>query len=268
VGNDAEKIVAKFYNEGGWEVTNGVTTDAEKFEDLREVARDYVSKCRLRVLRHVPTQGQYLLDMASGPIQYDEYLEYSRNFAKRFCVDLSSSALAQARAKIGDHGVFLHGSFFDLEFKKDFFDCAISLHTIYHMESSLQEAAVRKLIDITKPGHPIIIVYSNPDTFIAVLRSALRRSVGRQESPGRRTERTAGDLYFFPHAVGWWQRFEDVANVRMYPWRSFGTPAQKAIFRNNFIGKWMFTLLFALEESFPVFFVRHFQYPMIVLTKK
>ncbi len=266
--NDAEKIVARFYNEGGWDVTAGVTTDAEKFEDLREVAREYVSKCRLRVLRHVPPHGQFMLDMASGPIQYPEYLEYSRNFAKRYCVDLSSSALEQAKAKIGEHGVFLHGSFFDLEFEKDFFDCAISLHTIYHMDEKLQETAVRKLVDVTKPGCPVIIVYSNPDTVIAGLRSALRRVTGRRgSSKGPDVEGDAADLYFSPHPVGWWQRFKDVADVRLYPWRSLGAPAQKAMFPNNLLGEGMFKMLFSLEETFPGFFVRRFQYPMIVLMK-
>lgn len=105
--NDAEVKVSKFYNTVGWETLGEVTEDARRFEDLRECAKEYVSKCRLRVLRHIPNHGENILDMASGPIQYKEYLEYSRNYKKRYCVDLSSKALDDAKKKIGDRGVFL-----------------------------------------------------------------------------------------------------------------------------------------------------------------
>ena len=40
-----------------------------------------------------------MLDMASGPIQYPEYLVYSSNFKKRYCVDLSKNALEAAKKK-------------------------------------------------------------------------------------------------------------------------------------------------------------------------
>jgi len=89
----AEDRVAKFYDTIGWESEGDITQDARRFEDLREYAGEYVRKCRWRVLRHIPDTGENLLDMASGPIQYKEYLQYSKNFHKRYCVDLSSKAL-------------------------------------------------------------------------------------------------------------------------------------------------------------------------------
>jgi SAM-dependent methyltransferase len=84
--------------------------------------------------------------------------------------------------KIGDLGVFLHGSFFDIPLEKDFFACTISLHTIYHIDKDRQEEAVRKLIKVTKPGKSVIIVYSNPNSIIFSLRSlffinALKKAV-------------------------------------------------------------------------------------------
>ena len=171
--NNAEERVSKFYNTVGWETEGEITEDARRWEDLREYAREYVGKCRMRVLSHIPESGENLLDMASGPIQYKEYLEYSRNFKKRYCVDLSSSALEGAKKKIGDHGVFLHGSFFDIPLEEDFFDCTVSLHTIYHIDKDKQEEAVRKLIKVTKPEKPVIIVYSNPN---AITSSFLKRA--------------------------------------------------------------------------------------------
>ncbi len=168
--NNVEDKVSKFYNTEGWETKDGITEDARLWEDLREYAKEYVSKCRLRVLTHIPESGENILDMASGPIQYKEYLEYSKDFKKRYCVDLSSGALEGAKEKIGDHGVFLQGSFFDIPLDENYFDCSICLHAIYHIDKDKQEDAVRKLIKVTKPGKPVIIVYSNPNTIISTLK--------------------------------------------------------------------------------------------------
>jgi ubiquinone/menaquinone biosynthesis C-methylase UbiE len=267
--NAAEEKVFRFYNTTGWEKNGEVTEDAKRYEDLRENAKEYVSKCRLRVLRHIPSNGENMLDMASGPIQYREYLEYSRNFKKRYCVDLSSKALGDAEKKIGGHGVFLCGSFFDIQLDDNFFDCSISLHTIYHIDKDKQEQAVRKLIAVTKPGKPVIIVYSNPHYIIKYL--VLLISVFRKIGKLLNKERSGGkepDLYFFPFPIRWWNRFCDVAEVQIMPWRSFSSNHQKALIPDNGFGKKIFAILFNMEERFPKIFVKYFQYPMIILIKK
>ena len=272
--NKAEKIVSKYYNTYGWRTKNGITEDALEQEDLRECAKDYVSKCRLKVLRYIPKSGETILDMASGPIQYKEYLEYSKNFKKRYCVDLSESALEMAKKKIGDHGVFMNGSFLDMDIEKNFFDCSVSLHTIYHIDKDEQEGAVRKLIDVTKSGQPIIIVYSNPRTpitrFITLPFRILRRiKFNFKKLVGKiKPEKDTTGLYFYPHPIKWWDRFNDVSNVKIVPWRAFASDEQKWLIPDNKIGKVIFNILFDLEEKFPSFFVRYFKYPMIILTKK
>ena len=260
--NAAEDRVLKFYSEGGWEEEGGITEDARLFEDLRECARDYVSKCRLRVLHHIPKAGENILDMASGPIQFPEYLEFSRGFAKRYCVDLSSQALESAERKLGTHGVYLCGCFFDVDLAPETFDCAISLHTIYHMDRDLQEQAVRKLLAVCKPGAPVVIVYSNPDALVSRLGRTLRKLKGSEHVS------TDDGLYFSPHPLAWWKRFGDQADVQIYPWRSFINQHQKRLIPDNRFGRLLFSLLFSAENSFPRFFVKYFQYPMIVLTKR
>jgi len=275
--NKAEEKVSKFYNKVGWETDVGITEDARRFEDLRESAEEYLGKCRLRVLRYIPRTGENILDMASGPIQYKEYLQYSKNFKKRYCVDLSSNALEGAKKKIGEHGVFLNGSFFDIPLKENFFDCAISLHTIYHIDKDKQEEAVRKLINVTKPGQPIIIVYSNPNRifkwvtrfitlpFILVRKlKDLFRKLSKKED-----QEEDLDLYFHAHPIKWWNRFSDVATkINIMPWRSLNSEIQKCLIPNNKIGKKIFDIIFYLEERFPNFFVKYFCYPMIIITKK
>ncbi|RMF95043.1 MAG: class I SAM-dependent methyltransferase [Gammaproteobacteria bacterium] len=262
----AEQNVARFYGTVGWRATEGVTEDARQWEDLRPCAADYVSRCRRRVLRHIPPAGERLLDMASGPVQYTEYIEYSGNFQRRYCVDLSAEALRQARERLGEHGVYLCGSFFDLELPDDFFDCSISLHTIYHIAADRQEAAVRKLLRVTKPGQPVIIVYSNPDA-VKLSPKALIPFRQRYKAWRRRRRQSKG-IYFRPHPLDWWQRFQDVADIEMHPWRSLTAADQKRWFPDNRLGRWLFDRLYALEERYPDFFLRHFAYPMIVLRKR
>jgi ubiquinone/menaquinone biosynthesis C-methylase UbiE len=272
--NEAEDRVSKFYNTVGWETDGEVTEDAKRWEDLREHAREYVTKCRLRVLNHIPEEGLNMLDMASGPIQYKEYLEYSKNFKKRYCVDLSLEALESAKRKIGDRGEFLHGSFFDIPLDENFFDCTISLHTIYHIDKNRQEEAVRKLIKVTKPGKPVIIVYSNPNSLRyfwkrSIFSRAIRR-MKRLMKKSKATKQKGESLnpYFYAHPIEWWHRFEDVADVMILPWRSFASDVQQKLIPDNGIGEFMFRILFNLEDKFPDFFVKYFQYPMIILTKK
>jgi hypothetical protein len=167
----------------------------------------------------------------------------------------------------------LHGSFFDISLEENFFDCSVSLHTIYHIDKDKQEEAVRKLIKITKLGKPVIIVYSNPNTLMSRLRLTLLSCVPRKVKDFIKSFRKTGDnntvdLYFHPHPIEWWDRFNDSASVRVLPWRSFTADTQKKLMPDNNIGKKMFDILYYLEDRYPVFFVKYFTYPMIILTKK
>ena len=268
--NDAEKKVSTFYNSVGWKKDNALSEDARRWEDTRECAKDYVSKCRLRVLRYIPNSGENILDMASGPIQYKEYIEFSKNFQKRYCIDLSSKALEDAKEKIGEHGEYICGSFFDIDLAENFFDCTVSLHTIYHIDKDKQEEAVRKLVAVTKPGKPVIIVYSNPQTFIEKIKYLIKgiKIIKNKLFVTNKEKVTEPELYFMAHPLKWWDRFRDVAELQLLPWRSFSSNHQKILVPNNVFGKILLDMLFIMEDRFPAFFVRYFQYPIIILVKK
>ena len=125
-----------YYNSQGWaKDTKGVADDTNAFEDLRSCARKYNSKTRLRLLKFMPKKGEHFLDFASGPIQFPEYMAYSRNYTYRHCVDFSKQAIAQAKRKLGKRGKYYNKDIMDVDFKKDFFDCVMSMHTIYHIPS-------------------------------------------------------------------------------------------------------------------------------------
>lgn len=249
--------IQKFYNISGWKENNNNFLDAHLFEDLRFNSREYVSDCRKRLLNHIPKKGLNILDFASGPIQYKEYLEYSKNFKFRHCVDFSKDAIKIAKKKIGKKGKFYCDDFFNIKFKKNSFDCIISLHTIYHIKKTQQKKAIKKLLDISKKDAPIIIVYSNPNTILSKIKNLYSNKKNNKKN-----------LYFFCHPLSWWLQFRKNANVEFYPWRSFSSDHQKIIFPDNFIGKFFLKILFFLEKKFSRFFVNNFQYYTVVINKK
>jgi SAM-dependent methyltransferase len=262
--DDVTDHVRDLYENDGWKMVGDVTFDADTSEDLRRWSAAYVSACRLRVLRHLPPRGDRLLDMASGPIQYPEYLRYSEGFRKRVCVDLSQRALAMARTRLGDAGEYHVGDFLELEIAP--VDAAVSLHTIYHIHQDRQEAAVRKLIAVTKPGGTIVVVYSNPGYFVSSLLSPVRRlarKLLRRTAPND----DSGELYFYRHPLSWWDRFRDSGSVRILPWRTFSTRELKTLIPDNRWGARILSALFAWEDRFPRFFTAIGCYPMIVIRK-
>ena len=249
--------VFKFYNEGGWSERKKITKDAKLFEDLRTVAKEYVSLCRKKINNYIAKKGTHILDFASGPIQYKEYLEYSKNFKTRHCVDFSKDAINKAKIKLGRRGKYYCQDFKTIKFKKNFFDTIISLHTIYHINKNKQANVVKKLISISKKNAPIIIIYSNPETIINKIKKFLSLKKKKHNN----------SLYFYCYKNEWWKQFSNIADVKLYPWRSFASQHQKKLFPNNIIGKYMFKILIILENKFPYFFTKYFQYLIIVLRK-
>lgn len=249
--------VKKFYNKDGWKNISNQTKDAKLFEDLRPSAKKYISNCRLRVLNYIPKNGgKNILDFASGTIQYKEYFEYSKKFKFRHCVDFSKEAIKVAKNKLKKHGKYYCNDFNKIKFKNNYFDCIISLHTIYHIHKSLQKKTILKLLRIVKKNSNVIIVYSNPDTFINKFKKIIRYNKKKQK------------IYFFCHSNNWWKQFENKAYVKIKPWRSFASQHQRILFPNNFLGQIMLKFLFRQENKFPNFFAKFFQYNMIILTKK
>lgn len=263
-----ETKVADFYDSFGWSDASdqGTTNDADLWEDLRPCAQKYVSDCRKRVQKHIPKSGGAIVDAASGPIQYEEYFNYSAGYGKRICVDISEKALELARLKLGDKGTYLKSSILDLPIPTESVDAAISLHTIYHIDKDHQVLAVRELLRILRPGAPLVVVYSNPQEFVSCTLQRLRE--WGLLAPPPKAKITNETLYFFPHTLSWWQQFVDTAYVQIFPWRSVAASTSQKIIPNNRFGRLLFRGLYWLEEKFPNFMARHGVYPMIVLKKK
>jgi ubiquinone/menaquinone biosynthesis C-methylase UbiE len=262
--------VRSFYESVGWNADDhGTYQDAARFEDLRPVGRDYLSRCHARVSRHLPRHGRYLLDVASGPVQRDEFLVYSVGHRRRVCVDLAMSALRGARRRLGRHGLYVIGDITRLPFRDDTFDGAVSLHTIYHVPAEQQSEAFVELYRVVREGTAAAVVYSwgkhGPlmfpfDTVPNKIASLFRRMNGARGAEPR--------LYFAPQAPGWFRR-EVAARipVEVTVWRSLSPFCQRHFIPDNAFGSWLLDRIWALEERWPRLFGWLGNYPLFVLRK-
>lgn len=298
---DIKQTVREFYNQVGWqEVAQGVYQNAV-YEDLRPVARDYIHRCHLRVARHLAPRGRYLLDAGSGPIQYPEYLEYSKGYHARVCADISMVALQEARKRIGDvaqggHGLFVVCDIAHLPFKANTFEGMVSLHTIHHLPSEEHPRAYDELYRVMTPGASGVVVNGWGTARLANLAKRLVRgaqsvpqsaqsaapgaSQPAEKSPSLATEPTLdgqaplpaipqGRTFTRKTSAAWLkQEIGSRIPLEIRVWRTFSVRFMRTFIREGRAGRFWLRLLYWLEERFPKFLGENGQYPMVIIRKK
>jgi SAM-dependent methyltransferase/uncharacterized protein YbaR (Trm112 family) len=265
-----KREVQQFYDERGWKKRDAVFSDAAIFEDLRSVAARYHHDCHMRVATHLAPDGTYLLDVASGPVQYDEYLSYSKGYRRRVCVDISFLALVEARKRLGDKGIYVLGDITRLPFVDDAFDGIISLHTIYHVPKVKQETAFREIHRALAHDRKAVIVYSWGNRSLLMLATMLPirvwhfllRRLRRAREGGRRQE-----LYAHQHDYRWFSGRQWPFTYELRCWRSVGVDFTKLYIHNWLFGRAILRGLYRLEDRWPRLFGIIGQYPMIVIRK-
>lgn len=285
---DIKRQVREFYDQVGWQLVGEDVYQNAHYEDLRPVAREYIHRCHLRVGRHIPSRGNFLLDAGSGPIQYPEYLEYSRGYRYRVCADISIVALREARKRIGEHGLFVVCDVANLPFKPGAFDGAVSLHTIHHLPEDQHLQAYCEVHRVLRPGSQAAIVNGWPasrlmDAFEPLVRLSqrlqswinrrLRRSdpaaAPAQERRKNKAQKSAPKGTFTNrHDVAWIR--DEVGGrmpVEIWVWRSVSVRFLRALVHPWMGGRLWLRLLYALEERFPRFFGENGQYPLIIIKK-
>lgn len=284
-----KQAVATFYDQIGWQkATDTLFTDTVLFGELRPVTHDYTHKCHLRVAHHLPLQGTYLLDVASGPIPLPEYLHYSDNFTLRVCVDLSFVALQGARQQLGTRGLYILADITRLPLADGTMDAVISLHTVYHVPADEQHTAVCELYRVLQPNASAVIVYCwgrhSPvinltlfphHTFTLLWRMAshlgkfaLRSFNSRDELVRRKLSGALKPrLYFHAHDYQWFTRQPWAFPYRILVWSSINLLFLRVYIHDWLGGKQLLALLYWLEETFPYLAGRWGYYPMIVLHK-
>ncbi|HEY9772476.1 MAG TPA: class I SAM-dependent methyltransferase [Planktothrix sp.] len=267
---EAVRELAKFYDEFGWKksAAGDDFCDAQVFEDLRPVSAKYIRDCHLRVNNYLPSSGKYIADIASGAIQFDEYLTYSQNFQYRVCVDVSMLALKEARARIGDRGIFVLGDIVELPIHSDSVDAIVSLHTVYHVDHNKQHAAFDELHRVVKPKAPAVIIYTwgNHCTLMNILGlPAAMTKPFRDALQGRRAHSPA--IYFQPHGPSWFEQKNWGFVVDRYVWRSVSVTFLKTYVHKWFFGAQILLLVYWLEQQFPALMGLIGQYPLFIVRK-
>ncbi|MFZ2153295.1 MAG: class I SAM-dependent methyltransferase [Microgenomates group bacterium] len=263
LGSDKE-TVKSFYDEIGWKknIDNNFV-DAEKYEDLRPVSANYVHKCHLRVNKYLTKGGEYLLDAGSGPVQYDEYLTYSKNFKYRICVDISFLALQEAKKKLGKKGIYILADLTNLPFEDNSVEGAVSMHVIYHIPQAQQKKAMEEINRVIKPKTKAVIIYTWPVMFSLVneigtlLRwlRVLKKSKINQE------------FYFNPLARDTFLEENKNLNIKIFVWRSVSVFFMRRYIHDNLGGKYLLNLLYELENRWPRFFGLYGRYPLVLIEK-
>jgi SAM-dependent methyltransferase len=166
--------VRQFYDQVGWQLVGEDLYQNARYEDLRPVSREYIHRCHLRILRHLRPKGRFLLDAGSGPIQYPEYLEYSRGYLNRVCADISITALLEARKRLeaqypegqrnSQHGLFVVADIANLPFAEGVFDGVVTLHTIHHLPEQEHIEAYHELYRVLGSQRTAVIVNGWPNS--------------------------------------------------------------------------------------------------------
>lgn len=287
---DIKKEVRKFYDSVGWKDIGAGLYQNARYEDLRTVAWEYIHRCHIRVKRHLPASGKYILDAGSGPIQYPEYLEYSKGYKRRICLDISHLALLGARKRIGDHGFFVVGDAANLPFKPQAFDALVSLHTVHHIPADEHQTCFEEFMRVLSRGGQAVVVYSwgsdsqlmkcfrRPIAWGKRITGRLKRMIDSEKSKSalpvkglsaeaEKLVRTPG-TFTFRHDYNWiMNNLAFLPGLEVLVWRSVSTAFTKALVHRLSLGKAFLRLIFWLEERAPHFFGRVGQYPMIIFRK-
>jgi len=305
--SDVKQEVRQFYDQVGWSLVGDDLYQNARYEDLRPVSREYIHRCHLRVCRHLAPQGRYLLDAGSGPIQYPEYLEYSRGYQYRVCADISITALKDARKRIGEHGLFVVADVANLPFKSNAFDGIVSLHTIHHLPEEEHLQAYHGLLRLLTPGKRAVVVNGWPSSPLMErfeplvrlsnrLRYWINRLRGKEASAkeARKTNKASRQLYApqssapstdqpkgtftSRHDVAWMKSvfsteyigktLQDRGKLEILVWRSASVRFMRAVIFSWAGGRYWLRLLYRLEERNPHYYGENGQYPLIVIEKE
>ena len=271
---DIKRQVREFYDRVGWkEISDGLYQNA-RYEDLRPVTQEYIHRCHLRVGKHLSANGHLFLDAGSGPIQYPEYVEYSRGFQKRVCADISITALKAARERIGRNGVFIVSDVSHLPFASDAFEAVVSLHTIHHLPSDQHFQAYEELHRVLAPKHTAVVVngwdHSPLNSVFHRIKGWLKRRKGVGPVNGTLPEELElGKGTFVNKQDANWLKsvLRGKMDFKILVWRSADTNVLRFFIREEWFGRFLLRVLFRLEEIFPHYFGEKGLYPLIVMRK-
>jgi SAM-dependent methyltransferase len=248
------------------------------FDDLREVSAGYRRRANQRVREWLPPEGRFLLDAASGAIQYEDYARFSEGYRRRVCVDLSRRGLLAARRRIGGHGLFIEADVTQLPFRAGAFDGVVSLHTLYHVPADEQPRFLLEVARVLRAGRRAVVVStwtSSPwDRALRLLpalgrrlQGALRRVAQRGAADRPPSSAGAVDLYFHPTRREWLKASVPAGTrIEIRCWRSVSVEFLRLL-PDGRLGAAIVLAVTRLENVFPRLLGRLGVYPLLTLEK-
>ena len=218
--DDVKRSVKDWYDRFGWRNNErGMYLDSALFSQNRPVGHGlYEMTSHLSIMDRL-AGGDFVLDAASGAIAHPEYLAYSWFFRSRVCVDMSTTALMEADAKLRPSDFCCLADITQLPFRDESFDGAVSGYTIQHIPDSQQGRAVEELYRVIRPGAHLCILTDVPYTrghrlLVLALRAmrklsrVLRMASPRPDpsaSPRGSREEAPHALYSHVRGRAWWK---------------------------------------------------------------
>lgn len=285
--NEAEvkKQVSDFYNQIGWKMQNDGFYQNARYEDLRPVSHEYIHRCHMRVKWFLRSQGDYLLDAGSGPVQYPEYVTYSEDYRYRVCLDISIIALKEARHRLGEKGLYVVADVANLPFESDVFDGLVSLHTLHHIPPEQHGQAYIGFNRVLKPGASGVVV--NAWTSPALMQrwswmvrimdrvnGVLTKLTGKKpvvmadlKTEPVKKEQVTGT--YTQHFTPDWLKAQlnGKVNFEIRVWRSASVRFLRSVIQPWLAGRFWLRMLYNNEERAPQFFGKNGQYPMVIIRK-
>jgi ubiquinone/menaquinone biosynthesis C-methylase UbiE len=281
--------VSNFYNRIGWKMQDDGFYQNARYEDLRPVSREYIHRCHMRLKRYIRPSGQYLLDAGSGPVQYPEYLTYSEDYQYRVCLDISITALEEARHRVGEKGLYVVADVANLPFKSDTFDGLVSLHTLHHIPTDQYLQAYEGFVRVLKPGATgaVVNAWTSPELMhrwswmvrlMDRVNGVLRKLSGRREveisqpkAKSTQAPQTSAQPTgtFTQHITPEWLKsiLDGKVKYDIFVWRSASVRFLRSVIQPWLAGRLWLRILYRNEEKNPRFFGENGQYPLIVIKK-
>lgn len=214
--------------------------------------------------------------MASGPIQYDDYVAFSEHFEWRVCVDLSLTALLCARERIGGHGVFVLGDITNLPLHDGAVDASVSLHTIYHVPAHQQEQAFREIARVARDRSVVVYAWGRSwSVFLQELPArawkVLERVIGatrRSADVRADSDDSAARLYFSPQPRSWFMERDWPFDYEIGVWRFLTVPTLKAWAHERLGGRSLLRIIAHFEDRFPRAAGHYGRYPLITCRRR
>jgi ubiquinone/menaquinone biosynthesis C-methylase UbiE len=273
--NADKQLVKNFYDQKGWFTDEaGNYEDAVIYEDLRDVSREYLKNCHDRVSRFLNPSGTYMLDAASGALQFPDYLQYSANYKYRVCVDFSFQALSEAKRKLGDKGICVLCDMTNMPFRDGVMDGFVSLNTVYHIPKDEQVTAIRELYRVLAPNGKGVVVYDwfkhspwmnfwmLPFRGFVFIKNRVMDGIGRLFG----TKGAERRLYFYAHHPEYFRK--NLPPYQLKVWRSLSVHFMRYYIHSWLFGKQILKWVYNKEERNPEECGLKGEYPMLVFEKK